>query len=83
MGIPVTTPKTKLMAKMRGCVPLFAVGAQCDRLENDDQQCKAHGELGKKVMECDGKGKMQPVDQLGSHARLLAKGEKRGIKAAA
>ncbi len=56
-------------------VPLLTAGAKRDRLEDYDQKRKAHGELGKQVMECDGKGEMQPVNQLCGHERLLVKSE--------
>ncbi len=56
-------------------IPLVVSGAQCDGLENDDQERKAHGELGKEVMECDSKGKMQPVNELCGHVGLLVKSE--------
>ena len=74
MGMPVTTPKTKLMAKMRPqkraarshvSLPVL----QGHGLEHHDQQGQAHGELRKQIMEGDGEGEMQPVDDLSGHAK--------------
>ena len=56
-------------------VPFLTAGAKRDRFEDDDQQRQAHRELREQVMECDGKGKMQPVNQLCGHVGLLVKSE--------
>jgi hypothetical protein len=71
MGMPVTTPKTKLMAnaapELGGAVPHLAAVAQRDRLQHHDEQAQPHGELRKEVMKRDGKGKVQPVNQFSGH----------------
>ena len=69
----MTTPKTKLMAKMRP--QKRAARSHCSlpvlqrhRLEHHDQQRQAHGELRKQIVEGDGEGEVQAVDQLGGHS---------------
>ena len=53
----------------RRAIPYFAARAQRHRLERDDEQSQAHGELRKQIVEGDGEGKMQPVDDLGVHQK--------------
>ncbi len=67
MGMPVTTPSTKLMAKIlaqkRAATLYFAsLRLQRQRLEHDDEQGQAHGELGEEVVIRDGEGEVDPVE---------------------
>ncbi len=75
MGMPVTTPKTKLMPKMRPQNarrdPTRTPGAQSDRLQHHDQQRQSHGELRKEIVEGDGKGEVQPMDKFCRHDSVL------------
>jgi hypothetical protein len=52
-------------------VPLLAAGFESDGLEHHDQKRQAHGELRKQIVECDGKGKVQAMDQFSGHRELL------------
>ena len=61
----------------RRAIPCFAAGAQGHGFEHDDEKAQAHGELGKQIMEGDGESEVQPVDDLGGHARSPAAGEGR------
>ena len=72
MGMPVTTPMAKLMAKIlrpeaRRSVVVFVAGAQRHGLEDQDQQRQPHGQLGKQVVKRDREGEMQPVNREGVH----------------
>jgi len=72
MGMPVTTPKTKLSSENAspeagGTVPLLAAGFQSDGPEHHDEHGEAHGELGKEIVEGDGEGEVQAVNQFGGH----------------
>ena len=66
MGIPVTTPRTKLIPKMRpesrGLVVVTVASTQELGLENHYERSQAHGEWGEQVMKCDGEGKMQTMN---------------------
>ena len=61
----------------RRSVPNFVARAQRHRFEHDDKQSQAHGELRKQIVEGDGEGKMQPVDDLGVHRKPPAVGHAR------
>jgi hypothetical protein len=50
---------------------LPAAGLKRDGLEHHDQEGQAHGELGEEIVEGNGKGKVQAVDQFGGHRELL------------
>jgi hypothetical protein len=53
---------TKLMAKMRP-------QKRAARSHGHDEQRQAHGELRKQIVERDGEGEMQPVNDLGGHQK--------------
>ena len=66
MGIPVTTPSRKFTAKIlaqkRAATSYFASSRlQRQRLQHDDEQRQAHGELGEEVVIGDGEGEVDPV----------------------
>ena len=60
--------------KARRAIPNFAACTESHGLDHDDEQSQAHGELWKQIVEGDGEGKMQPVDDLGAHRRPPAVG---------
>jgi hypothetical protein len=64
---------------------MLVAGTQRHGLEHDEQQCQAHGQLRKDVVERDGESEMQPVDGQRIHdfeARLpffmVARSRRRG-----
>ena len=59
-------------------VPLLAAGFECHRLEHHNQQCQSHGELGEQIVEGNGKGKVQAMDQFSGHGDAPVSGRARG-----
>src|SRR5579872_7040251 len=49
-----------------GALPFFAAGSERKRLEDNDEESQAHGELRKEIVKGDGKSKVQPMNYLGS-----------------
>ena len=70
MGMPVTTPMAKLMAKIfdpeaGGLIVMFVASPEADGLQDHDQQGQPHGELGKEIVEGDRESEVQSVDCQG------------------
>ena len=68
MGMPVTTPMAKLMAKIfaqKRAAWLYAwlPVRRAAGLQDDDQQRQPHGELRKQVVESDGEREMQAMNR--------------------
>jgi hypothetical protein len=66
IGIPLTTPTAKLMAKNtspegRRVVLRLIILRKSEDLENDNEQGQTQCQLWKQVMKCNRKGEVQPV----------------------
>ena len=79
IGMPVTTPRRKLMAKIfaqkrAAWLQRSSAGAQGDELHDHHQQRQAHGELREQIVERDGEGEVNAVQQEGVHTVLTVPG---------